>query len=1001
MNPGRRKMLCSMAGAAVLWQAAAAAGAQTAAERGLRRRELSAPRLRVDGAAVPVRLAAVRIDTEISGRMALTQVEFEFFNPNARILEGELQFPLLEGQSVVGMAMEVEGGVMREAVAVDKARGEQVFEDVTRARIDPALLSATEGNGHKLRVYPIPANGPKRVMIRYAEALAARDDGLVYRLPLGYSERMGERVGELAVTIRTSGGAGMPRLSQQPWQSSRFVAAEGGYRFAGTMRDADPQGWLEVAFGAARQASVAVGEHDGRRYFVAQIPASRERRVRSLPKVVQLVWDASGSGAARDHAREFALLDAYFARSREIDVRLIRLRDAAEPAQRFIVSGGDWSALRRELESTAYDGATAFGALTHESAAGEVLLFSDGLANYGDKPWLPPRVPVYVISAAERCDAARCRAIAGAASGAVSGGDYIDLLALTPAEARNRLLERPLRLAALQAQGARELVSPTPVAEAGWFTVAGELTEPRATLQLAIEQPGGRRRVMEVPIDSAADHPSALAAQAWAGWQIAALQIDEERHRGEIRRLSREFAIVSRETSLIILDRAEDYARHEITPPPELAERVAQLRNAAAQAGKRSRQAQIDRVARLFEHKQAWWEREFPKEGRRAQIAQKREATLADAAMELARRRADGPPPAAPAPVLSQAAPAAAPARVAAAAPRAESKDLMASGQAGRAGGEAPAVIRLQPAQIDPAYGRRMRAAPAGELYRVYLDERKAHARSTGFFLDAADLMFERGQAALALRVLSNLAEMDLENRALLRILGQRLLQAQAPALAVPVLRKVLRLAPHEPQSYRDLGLALAASGQAQAAIEMLHEVVQRPWPRFPEIELIALAELNAIVAARAHGTPLDTSAIDRRLLRNLPLDLRAVLSWDTDNTDVDLWVTDPDGEAAYYGNALTYQGGRMSQDATGGYGPEEFALRHAKPGVYRVEAQFYGHRQQIVSAATTIQLVLSTGFGTARQADRRVTLRLREPKDRVFVGEFEVGAGGLLVGSR
>ena len=156
--------------------------------------------------------------------------------------------------------------------------------------------------------------------------------------------------------------------------------------------------------------------------------------------------------------------------------------------------------------------------------------------------------------------------------------------------------------------------------------------------------------------------------------------------------------------------------------------------------------------------------------------------------------------------------------------------------------------------------------------------------------------------------------------------------------------------------------------------------------------ELIALAELNAIAAAA--GAQVDTSRIDRRLLRNLPLDLRVVLGWDSDNTDIDLWVTDPHGESAFYGRPLTHQGGRMSQDATGGYGPEEFSLRRALPGRYRVEAQFFGHTQQIVSNATTVQLWLSTGFGTPQQRDRRVTLRLTEPKERVFVGEFEVGAG-------
>jgi uncharacterized protein YfaP (DUF2135 family) len=151
------------------------------------------------------------------------------------------------------------------------------------------------------------------------------------------------------------------------------------------------------------------------------------------------------------------------------------------------------------------------------------------------------------------------------------------------------------------------------------------------------------------------------------------------------------------------------------------------------------------------------------------------------------------------------------------------------------------------------------------------------------------------------------------------------------------------------------------------------------------------VAELNA-VAATADTKP-DTSAIDPRLLKNLPLDLRTVLTWDADNTDIDLWVTDPNGEKAYYGHQLTYQGGRMSQDFTGGYGPEEFSLKNAKPGKYKIEAQFYGHRQQVVAGATTLQLKLQTNFGKSGAAEKLITLRLAGQREMVYVGEFEVPA--------
>src|SRR5579859_3237380 len=73
------------------------------------------------------------------------------------------------------------------------------------------------------------------------------------------------------------------------------------------------------------------------------------------------------------------------------------------------------------------------------------------------------------------------------------------------------------------------------------------------------------------------------------------------------------------------------------------------------------------------------------------------------------------------------------------------------------------------------------------------------------------------------------------------------------------------------------------------------------------------------------------------------------------------------------------------------GYGPEEFSLRRAKPGTYKVEANFYGHRQQVVAGATTLQVKLTTGFGAPGARERTVTLRLKGASEVVYVGDFEV----------
>ena len=131
----------------------------------------------------PIQLQHLSINTDISGGMAQTRVNMVFFNPNKRNLEGELQFPLLEGQEIIAFSLDIDG-VMRAAVPVEKVKGRQVFEDIERKSADPALLEKTQGNNFKLRVYPINSMGTRTVELTYIEPLTHSNGELLYRLPL-------------------------------------------------------------------------------------------------------------------------------------------------------------------------------------------------------------------------------------------------------------------------------------------------------------------------------------------------------------------------------------------------------------------------------------------------------------------------------------------------------------------------------------------------------------------------------------------------------------------------------------------------------------------------------------------------------------------------------------------------------------------------------------------------------------------------------------------------
>ncbi|MEO7496870.1 MAG: VIT domain-containing protein [Massilia sp.] len=930
----------------------------------------------------PIALQRLSIGAELSGALAETTVKMVFHNPNGRPLEGNLQFPLLDGQHITAFALDIEGE-MRPAVPVEKAKGRAVFEAIERRNVDPGLLEVTQGNNFKLRIFPIPAHGTRTVEIKYAEPLTRHERQWEYRLPLAYGQ-----VGDFELALKVNGGSAQP-VVRGGLSDLRFEQAEKGWQARFSRQSFAVAGVLNVGVDASTAPRVYRQQRAGVSYFLAEIPVASTPARRAAPRTIGLLWDSSGSGINRAREAELAELDRYFRALGQVDVRLIRLRDRADKPLNFRIRGGDWSALRRELEATVYDGASALADWQAQSDVDQYLLFSDGLVNYGAArfPTLGASQRLFALNSSASADSARLAAIA-----AQGGGALIEIDPAKPGAAARALLYEEARVDQFSATGATDLVFESRNAVGGMLRVAGRLLSLPGQLSLGVVN-GGKTERIEVPLDSAMpDHP--LAATTWANLKLRALEADFEAHRGEIGRLGRQFGIPTRETSLIVLERLDDYLRYDIEPPEKYAAAYKQLRMVRGNGLAQNRSKHIESVLRMFEQRVAWWERPFPKQAPKPVFPEMKMMERSNSRMvvdsvvaedvgampSMAMSLAAPPPPPSPAPapragyLAAERAPAAA--------------RMRKSSQAEPS--EPQIGVSLTKWVPNAPYIARLRAAPADKVYALYLDEKPSYPNSSAFMLDVADILIDKGQRDLALRVLSNLAEMDLENRAILRILGYRLMQAGAPGLAVPVFEKVLRLAEEEPQSWRDLGLAQAAAGETQKAVDALYEVVLRPWDdRFPEIENIALAEMNAIIAGARK--PLDVSRIDPRLRKNLPLDLRVVLAWDADNSDMDLWVTDPDGEKASYANPLSRQGGRMSRDFTQGYGPEEFSLREAKPGKYRIEANYYGNRQQVLAGATTLQVKLFSAFGTPRQKEQVITLRLKDRGETVYVGEFEV----------
>ena len=279
-------------------------------------------------------------------------------------------------------------------------------------------------------------------------------------------------------------------------------------------------------------------------------------------------------------------------------------------------------------------------------------------------------------------------------------------------------------------------------------------------------------------------------------------------------------------------------------------------------------------------------------------------------------------------------------------------------------------------------------------MYEKYLELKKSYGASPAFFMEVSDYFVEENLLDDGLRILSNLAEMNLENTDVLRALGNKLVEHGQYAVAIRVFRNLTKLREGIPQFYRDLAMAYEKNGEYQNAVDALWHIASNKWDsRYSEIQQTALNDMNSIIArcAKKSNVRLDTSAIDRKLMENFDVDLRVVLTWNTDDCDIDLWVTDPNGEKCFYGHKETAVGGRMSRDFTQGYGPEEFCLKVAPGGKYKIECNYYGSHQQKLLQPVIVQAEVYTNFGRPNQEKQVMTLQLDDVKQTFLIGDVNV----------
>ncbi|MGB3607368.1 VIT domain-containing protein [Psychroserpens sp.] len=1115
-----------------------------------------------------LKLTTLDVESSIVGNIATTTYSMTFYNPEERILEGELAFPLSQGQSVTNFAMDV-NGKMRDAVIVEKELGRVAYESTIRQTIDPGLLEITKGNNYKARVYPIPANGYKKLSITFEEEMKANGAKHVYEIPFNFLDPL-----EFSCQMLVYNTNQNPKIKGGKNYKLQFKEEDGILRASVKKSNALVDTSMVLEFPIGNPETVTTYNN----YFNVYKFFEPKARVKQKPKHITIFWDSSYSMKFRDLETELEVLDKYFNYLDDVNVDFVTFSNNVSEIKAFSIKNGNWKALKKDIEAVVYDGGTSYLDIKSQ-ISDEVLFFSDGMFNLGQ---FPKKIKgnLYAINSVKSSNHEFLEQVAN-----THYGKYINLNILNENQAFNDLKTESFKFLGVSKNDAISEVYPkSNTTVKSDFSVSGQFSQ-NTNVQLNF---GYANQITEtVNVNLVKSSFNGLVKRIWAKKKLQYLNSNKEENKDEIINLAKKNHLITDYTSLIILDRIEDYVRYEIEPPKEL--KAAYKERIAANMIEKENSLQDikNQKKQLFEdYKELmnWYNTEYP-------IAIKKPKQVATVNNEIDTTNMVRPIVESPTPqpniqptirveqtaldpnkrivsgtiladdglalpgasiiikgtsrgvqtdfdgnfsinaeigdiilvhyigfisaettvdeshiinlelktddaqldevVITGYAGATRSMSVSSAVSVVESESVTEGvktllGQAagvqistssgitsdattitirgrnsiskstplyvidgkvisdrtfkqiatdsihnmtvlkeesatsifGNRGSNGVVVIttkkgletnfeeiqelndkirediNFKPWSPESDYIKILQAQTnVNDAYKQYLELRNTYRNTPSFFIDVADYFDSKQAKVLAIKVLSNLAEIDLDNHEVMRALAYKLEYFEQYDLALHVCKEVLKLRPEEPQSTRDLALPYQNIGDYQKAFDLLYSIVEGRLvekdldQRFYGIEHLAFVEACHVVQKFKNEISLNKT--QQELIKPIQVDLRIVAEWNHNDTDLDLWVDNPKNQMISYKNRTSNYGDRLSEDMTEGYGPEEFMIKKGLKGEYNIELDYYADEVQKISGPTTVKITIFKNYGSKDETKEVRVFRLDNEKDVLEIGSI------------
>jgi Ca-activated chloride channel homolog len=954
------------------------------------------PRLTIadgDDGTVPLRLESIEIHILLRGHLARTTYELAYRNGTNRELDGDFAFPLPPDAEISDLGLYF-GGRLRHAVPVERVMARSIYEKTVHRRVDPALAEwSASSRAFHFRVYPIPANGLKVVHIAYDQELTTNP----YDLDLRY----GATLANVELTIESDSRIDAEDVplarSGDRWSMRRTQ-----YQLNGVIRAVQDK----------RETAIAARSADGNWYASAAVNVHSTARPAEPATHMTILYDASASAVQRDDAKVREYLRQLLSRQKVTSISVVPFHLSVDA-----VVQSDVDNLDQTLAAIPAAGATNLASLldqlpaiaASQPAGSRIVLISDGINSIGDSARLARAVQqaakmhrsLTIINASPSADD---RFLGGLAR--ATGGWYLDLTQTDPAAAAEASMRQPELLMVQMLMPPIRDVLPSSVLTTSDASITVSARSRDAIVAFPVMTGNARHEIPVEVLES--EEGSDLVRRAWARARLREL-IDSGATPEEVIEHGRTFSQLTPRTSLLVLERWQDYESNGLPLPADLREQkeadekayreqqaAAERSRRAANEAARVPQHQAVRVANqssLSDHAPWFMTGQVVQDGTAIPGAT---VTLILAAGETLVQVTDAngrfrfdtstPPVSAtlraelsgfyasvrvlyrPARgtqvVMSLAVAMAETITVTASAPEllrvaSVASNVSSSDRSGLADQLLDPVRTTELSQSDvlaqKTAAERLDIV-AGVLAKLktlnspadrfrYYLASRAILGGEKLFQAEAAVAMRDVSPELAIRILTDLIEANPDDAAMMRIIGRVLSGWGRDDLSRLIFERALEISPRETQTWRELFLLDIREGKDLSDRQKRYGSYARD-ERMQQTDDALQLELQR----RGAG-------VDPRIDPNAELQIETM--WDSNYTDIDLHVVEPGGEEVFYQHQRSANNGVLHADVVTGFGPETYTLPRMANGAYQIALVYYSGDDTRMTLETLVHVII------------------------------------------